>query len=184
MKASAIALAFSTLGLAAPAGAQAFSYDRGYTNACFDAASMRDTTGDGVFQCNLALLRETTNGGDGRAANLVNRGILFLVANNLPAAGRDFDQALAVDASQPEALLGKAIERWQAGNDSDAVSLATRSLERGPQRPAVAYLVRGLAHERLGQVAAAYNDLTTARRLEPSWSEPAIQLQRYRVVNR
>lgn len=184
MKAISLVFAVSVVGLAPPAAAQSFSYDRGYTNACFDAASMRDRTGDGVFNCNIALLRETTNGGDGRAANLVNRGILYLVANNLPAAARDFDQALAVDSTQPEALLGKAIERWEAGDNDAAVALSTRSLEYGPQRPAVAYLVRGLAHEKLGQVPAAYSDLSAARRLEPRWTEPTIQLQRYKVVSR
>ena len=55
---------------------------------------------------------------------------------------------------------------------------------RHPERPAVAYLIRGLANEQQGQLHAAYEDLQTARRLEPTWDEPAQQLQRYHVVNR
>ena len=57
-----------------------------------------------------------------------------------------------------------------------------RSLQYGPKRPAVAYLIRGLANEQQGQLKAAYADLQTARQIEPNWAEPAEQLQRYRVV--
>ena len=178
----------ATLGLsmiaAAPAAAQSFTYDMEYTNRCYTAATVKDSTNGAFFNCNLALSREAGNGGDRRAASLVNRGILYLVANNLPAAGRDFEQALAVDSTQPEALLGKAIERWQAGDNGEAVTLASQSLQYGPQRPAVAYFVRGLANERLGNVAAAYADLSTARRLEPRWGEPQAQLLRYKVISR
>jgi tetratricopeptide (TPR) repeat protein len=117
-------------------------------------------------------------------ANLVNRGILRLLSNQVSDAGRDFDEALSIDPRQPEALLGKAIEEWQSGNSATAVALASESLQYGPRRPAVAYLIRGLANEQQGQVRAAYQDLRTAQRLEPGWSEPAEQLARYRVVNR
>ena len=88
------------------------------------------------------------------------------------------------DPQQPEALLGKAIEQWQDGNGAGAVELATRSLQYGPKRPAVAYLIRGLANEQQGQLRAAYADLQTARQIEPNWAEPGEQLQRYRVVRR
>lgn len=183
MKTIIATLGFSMIA-AAPAAAQSFTYDMEFTNRCYTAAAVKDSTNSGFFNCNLALSREAGNGGDRRAASLVNRGILFLVANNLPAAGRDFDQALAVDPTQPEALLGKAIERWQAGANGEAVTLASQAIEYRPQRPAVAYFVRGLANERLGNVSAAYADLTTARRLEPRWGEPQAQLQRYKVIIR
>ena len=168
----------------APATAQSLSFDLPYTNACFEAASVKDRTSRGIQQCNAAIARETLTSGDNRAANLVNRGILQLVANNMSAAGRDFDEALSLDQTQAEAWLGKAIERWQSGNDADAVTIATRALQYRPKRPAVAHLVRGLAYERQGQLREAYADLTAAQQLEPGWSEPAEQLRRYKVVQR
>ena len=107
---------------------------------------------------------------------------MYLLDNKATDAGRDFDEALAFDPQQPEALLGKAIEQWQQGNGADAVQLATRSLQNGPKRPAVAFLIRGLANEQQGQLKAAYADLQMARQIEPNWATPAEQLQRYKVV--
>lgn len=185
MKTIMIATGMSLVLLASgSATATSLSYNLPYTNACFDAASMRDPTGNGLTDCNLAIVRETTMSGSDRAANLVNRGILQLVSNNLPSAARDFDEALSIDPQQPEALLGKAIEQWQSGNSGAAATLASASLQYGPRRPAVAYLIRGLANEQQGQLRAAYQDLRTAQRLEPGWDEPALQLQRYHVVSR
>jgi tetratricopeptide (TPR) repeat protein len=170
---------------AAPASAAPswMTYNREMTHACYDAATLRQSP-DGIKTCNSAIIMETTTGGDERMANLVNRGILLLLANKNADAGRDFDEALSLDPRQPEALLGKAIEQWQSGNSAAAATLASQSLQYGPRRPAVAYLIRGLANEQQGQLRAAYQDLQTAQRLEPGWEEPALQLQRYHVVNR
>jgi tetratricopeptide (TPR) repeat protein len=165
------------------ATATSVSINRPLTNACFDAAALRQSP-DGIKDCNSAITYETTTAGEERMANLVNRGILLLLANKTGDAARDFDEALSLDPRQPEALLGKAIEQWRAGNNSAAVTLASQSLQYHPERPAVAYLIRGLANEQQGQLHAAYEDLQTARRLEPTWDEPAQQLQRYHVVNR
>ena len=180
----ATGLSLAALG-AAPASASPswMSYNRELTHACYDAATLRQSP-DGIKACNSAIITETTTAGDERMANLVNRGILLLLANKNTDAGRDFDEALTVDPRQPEALLGKAIEQWQAGNSGAAASLASESLQYGPRRPAVAYLIRGLANEKQGQLRAAYDDLQTAQRLEPGWDEPALQLQRYHVVSR
>jgi len=179
----ATGLSFVLLGSGA-ATATSLSYNLPYTNACYAAASIRDSTGHGLVDCDAAIRQETTMAGGDRSANLVNRGILLLLTNKNADAGRDFDEALSIDPQQPEALLGKAIQQWQAGNSGAAASLASESLQYGPKRPAVAYLIRGLANEQQGQLRAAYQDLQTAQRLEPGWDEPALQLQRYHVVSR
>jgi tetratricopeptide (TPR) repeat protein len=165
-----------------PVSAVSISYNRPLTNACYEAAALKRAP-DGIAKCNAAITFEATTSRE-RTASLVNRGILFLLADKATDAGRDFDEALMSDPRQPEALLGKAIEQWRAGNSAGAVELATRSLQNGPRRPAVAYLIRGLANEHQGQLRAAYSDLQTARQLEPSWNEPAEQLARYKVVRR
>ena len=178
MTASGLSLAL----LASTATANSITFNQPFTNACFEAASVKNTLG--LVQCNTAIRSETTTAGGSRSANLVNRGILQLAADNVPAAVRDFDEALAIDPKEPEAWLGKAISQWQTGHGAEAVELATKALRYGPKRPAVAYLIRGLANEQQGRLRAAYSDLQTARQLEPRWAEPAQQLQRYRVVNR
>jgi len=165
-----------------PAAANSITFNQPFTNACYAAAAIKDTTG--LVQCNSAIRSETTTAGGSRSANLVNRGILQLAADNVPAAVRDFDEALSIDPKEPEAWLGKAIGQWQTGHGADAVEMATKAIQYGPKRPAVAYLIRGLANEQQGRLRAAYSDLQTARELEPRWTEPALQLQRYRVINR
>lgn len=167
----------------APSSAVSLSYNRPLTNACYEAAVIKRSP-QGLALCNAAINSEATTNGRERTANLVNRGILLLLANKTTDAGRDFDEALAFDPEQPEALLGKAIELWREGNNSDAVQLATKSLQYGPRRPAVAYLIRGLANEQQGQLRAAYSDLQMARQIEPNWAEPVEQLQRYRIIRR
>jgi tetratricopeptide (TPR) repeat protein len=178
----ATGLSLAVLG-SGSASAAYVNYNRPLSNACYEAAAVKDSP-QGLAPCNGAVMLETTTSGDERMANLVNRGILLLLANKAPDAGRDFDEALAIDPQQPEALLGKAIAQWQSGNSAAAVALASESLRYGPKRPAVAFLIRGLANEQQGQLRAAYQDLRTAQRIEPGWSEPTDQLQRYHVVSR
>jgi tetratricopeptide (TPR) repeat protein len=178
----ATGLSLAVLGTV-PTSAASISYNRPFTNACYEAAAIKKSP-QGIAQCNAAIAREATTDGAERMASLVNRGILYLLADKTADAGRDFDEALAFDPQQPEALLGKAIEQWHQGNNAGAVELATRSLQYGPKRPAVAYLIRGLANEQQGQLRAAYADLQMARQIEPNWAEPAVELQRYRVVRR
>jgi tetratricopeptide (TPR) repeat protein len=160
------------------------TYNLPYTGACYEAAAVRDTSPTAIGQCTAALLREATTAGQIRLATLINRGTMLLAANQQAAAMRDFDEALSIDPTEPEALLGKAITLWNAGDNGAATALATRALEYGPQRPAVAYLIRGLANEQQGQLRAAYSDLQTARSLDPNWSAPARELSRYRVIER
>jgi len=178
------ALSLAAFGAASASAAPSWmSYNRELTHACYDAATLKQSP-DGIQQCNSAITMETTTAGEERMANLVNRGILLLLADKNADASRDFDEALSLDPRQPEALLGKAIGQWQSGDNAGAVTLASQSLQYGPKRPAVAYLIRGLANEKQGQLRAAYQDLQTAQRLEPGWDEPTLQLQRYHIVNR
>jgi hypothetical protein len=72
----------------------------------------------------------------------------------------------------------------KAGNGRAALDLAARSIQLRTRRPAIAYYIRGLAHEQTGNLQAAYADLSRARALAPKWQEPAIELARYQVRSR
>lgn len=166
------------------ASAKSISMGHELTNACYDAA-LRGFASDGtISRCTQALSTEATTDGDRRVATLVNRGILLMLDDNSTGAVRDFNEALAIDARQPEAWLGMALESWKAGNDRQALDFANRALALRTEKPEVAYLVRGLAHEGLGNVRAAYTDLQNAQEIAPRWDAPAEQLKRYRVVQR
>jgi tetratricopeptide (TPR) repeat protein len=154
------------------------------TNACFEAASIKRANDFAISRCSLALRTEASTGGDRRVATLVNRGILLMLNEQSASATRDFDEAISIDPTESEAWLGKAVEAWKAGEDRSAVGFANRALELRTERPALAYFVRGLANEGMGNVRGAYSDLNTARSLDPRWSEPAAQLARYKVIRR
>ena len=185
MKTIMISAGLSLLFIGSGAAASAsLSYNLPNAGACYQAAVIHDSSPAAIAQCSTALVREATTAGQTRVATLINRGTILLVGKRHDAAMRDFDEALSIDPTQPEALLGKAIAVWNAGDSDSATAFATRALKYGPERPAVAYLIRGLANEQQGQLRAAYSDLQMARSLDPHWSEPARELSRYRVVPR
>jgi tetratricopeptide (TPR) repeat protein len=91
---------------------------------------------------------------------------------------------LAINSRLSEAWLNKGIAQMKAGNGRAALKLAARSIELRTRKPAIAYYIRGLAHEQTGNLQAAYADLSRARALAPKWQEPAIELARYQVRSR
>ena len=96
----------------------------------------------------------------------------------------DFDSAMTLDPSQPEAYLNKGAALIQRQNPTEAAQLFTVALEHNTQRPAIAHYGRAVANEALGNVREAYNDYQIASQLAPNWAAPRDDLQRFRVVQR
>ena len=182
MKSLPFALGALTLALAAHPSAAATSLNvtSSAAESCFRAAEGRARSNAAVDLCSAALERHVLNR-DERVATLVNRGIVLMLANRAGDALRDFDNALKLDALQPEAYLNKGLTHLRIGNPLDAQRLANRALELRTKKPAIAYYIRGLAAEERGDVRSAYADLRRAAAIDPAWVEPANELQRYRV---
>lgn len=178
--AAGLALAIAPL---AASHSTSLSVGKPKMNSCYESAEMGRHDGRALMECDLALRHEMLTM-DERSATLVNRGILWILANNIGRAKQDFDAALIIDPMQPEAWLGRGIVEWRAGNSQAVFEPLDRAIQLRPRRLAVAYYVRGLANEVQGDLKAAYADLQMARALDPKWREPAMQLQRYRVVRR
>lgn len=176
------------LGLAAsttnPYSSGALVTSLGNSNArmCYEAAADRVSNVQTLDFCNYAFNEGLD--ADDVVATHVNRGILHMIAARYSEAEADFDRAIALDASQPEAYLNKGISRYQQGDSAGAVGLIDRSLSLRTRRPAVAYFARGIAREDSGDIRGAYADLTHARALAPGWSEPQKELARYQVRRR
>jgi tetratricopeptide (TPR) repeat protein len=182
MKTLLLGSGFSLMLMASPVGAQQDKVEIGgsVAHSCFEAA-MAGRHDDGAFAlCNNALEEPLLI--PDRAGTLVNRGIMFMRAGREDLATRDYDEAINLDPQQAEAFLNKAVSMVNSGRGSTALDLADRALQLRTHKPALAYYVRGLAHEEQGNVQAAYADLRNAASLDPKWSEPAEQLKRYRVV--
>ena len=147
---------------------------------CYQSAEARARTAMAIAQCSTALNDDMLNVDD-RVATLINRGIVLMLADRTSEAVRDFDHAITIDANQPEAYLNKGLTQFRLGDSVGAQALASRALELRTRKPAIAYYVRALAAEDRGDVRSAYADLRRAAAIEPGWSEPATELQRYRV---
>jgi tetratricopeptide (TPR) repeat protein len=86
-----------------------------------------------------------------------------------------------MDPARSEPWLNLATLRLKQGKSAEALPLFTRAIELGIEEPEFAYFGRGLAHEDVGNLKAAYADLRRAAELSPTWSEPAKELARYQV---
>ena len=180
MRTLSVAIALS-LGFAAAAPATVISMPKTLATACSESAYNFRRDWKAIDECSFAL-REEMMTRDARVATHVNRGILRLRNGDARNAFVDFDRAIALDPLEPEAWLNLSISQFETGNAEAARQSADRALQLRTRRPAAAYYIRGLSHEMNGNLNAAYADLQRARALEPGWSEPAMQLERYRVV--
>ena len=177
-------LAVVAVALAAgPAAASVQTLGGGYAKSCYAAAESRFVSKQNIDECNLALAEEALPVRD-RVATFVNRGILYLRRSDVTQAEADFDAALKIDPRQAEAWLNKAVAHARFGKSSDALPFVAKALELGTRKPALAYFVRAMAYEDSGNLRAAYADLQRAHQLDPGWSEPTIELQRFKVASR
>ena len=151
-----------------------------YARSCYEAAEARMTNSHAVNSCHRALTEEALSAGD-RVASYVNRGIVRMGRGDVASAESDFNAAIALDATEADAWLNKAILNARYGTTAAALPLAEKALELKTRRPALAYFVRAMAHEDSGNIPAAYRDLQRARQLEPNWAEPTIELKRFKV---
>ena len=171
--------ACAVLFAASPTSSAVISVGKSSALTCYEAAEHHSRTLNSLNDCSRALTEALNQ--EEQVATLVNRGILHMLGRNYVNAHRDFDNAIALDPSQPEAFLNKAILGVQQDRSGAAVPLLDRALALKTRKPALAYYVRGIAHEDAGNLKAAYADLVRARTLAPGWNEPVEQLQRYRI---
>jgi tetratricopeptide (TPR) repeat protein len=179
-----IVIATLIAACAMPASASVVVLGSSDARLCFEAADspMLPQVRE-VRHCDDALNAGGLTNSDSVATH-VNRGILLLRRNQIDAAIADFDLAMQLDPNQPEVYLNKGAALIRRQNPGEAAQLFTVALEHNTQRPAVAHYGRAVAYEALGNVREAYQEYRTASELEPGWSAPRADLQRFRVVQR
>jgi tetratricopeptide (TPR) repeat protein len=182
MTARRLLLAALLAAAASPVSASVVVVGGSAARTCYEAADspLQPTVAD-LRSCDQAL-RDEALVRDDIVATHVNRGILRLRRNQVDAAISDFDDAIALDPTQPEAYLNKGAALMRVDNAGDALPLFTASLERNTQRPELAHFGRAIANETLGNLRAAYDDYRRASELRPNWQEPRTELARFRVV--
>lgn len=177
------AAATAILAAATPAQGARISIGSSLARSCYEAAEAHRSDQQSIRTCDTALSEEALTYHDLTGTH-VNRGILFMLSGNLDMADRDYDRAIKLDPSEPEAWLNKGIAALKRGNSQAALPMIERALALRTRKPAIAFYMRGIAHEDAGNIRAAYADLQRARELDPTWSLPAVELQRYQVRTR
>ena len=159
------------------------TYGGPLAKVCYNHALAAYGGASAVDGCTRALEEESLPAPD-RAATYVNRGIVYMSAGRLTEADADFDSALRINGALADGWLNKGFLRLRAGKGREALPLIQRGIDAGASRQALAIFARGVAHEQMGDYAAAYADLRRARELEPGWWMPKEYLASYQVNRR
>ena len=180
MKALVLAVSAVALTTALPASAGIMTIGGSYAEGCFRAAEQHNATLESLTTCDRAFTEQALTSED-ELATYVNRGILRMMRSDFGRAHMDFNTAIAMNPNRSEPYLNLAIMRFRQGKSAEALPLFSKAIELGTEVPEIAYYGRGLAHEDLGNVKAAYADLQRAVSLKPKWDAPAKDLARYQV---
>jgi tetratricopeptide (TPR) repeat protein len=182
LKAPLLALAL----LAAPSAALAAStvIGAGPGQTCYEAALAGRSDTQALTDCTTALSGDLQLNQSNFAATLVNRGVIYLKRRDGAAALADFNRAIVMRPGLGEAHVNRGAALILAGDYRGAIAAIDRGLELGAEDPHEAYFNRGIAHEKLDNLAAAYADYRKAQQLAPNWPLPTTELARFTVTAR
>ncbi|MEO1169255.1 MAG: tetratricopeptide repeat protein [Pseudomonadota bacterium] len=178
-----VGIAIVTSALAATSASAAVTvFGNTTARACYELA-LTERSGPGDINVCTEAIEDRMISGRDRVASYVNRGILYVRSGDYVRAIADYDRAIELDGTEPEAYLNKGLALLhQRRATADVVSLLTTAIEHGTREPALAYYGRGVAHELNGDIPAAYYDIRRATDIDPEWDLPARDLSRFRVV--
>ncbi|MEO0499620.1 MAG: hypothetical protein AAF205_03560 [Pseudomonadota bacterium] len=165
--AAAAVFAGTFLGAAGTARAAVSVIGDTAARQCYLAADAQNATEAAVSVCAQALANTGLPRRD-RVASFVNRGIVHMHRQDVAAALADYDAAISLDPDIGDAHTNRGIALYRSEmDDRAALASLTRGIELDTNRAEVAYLIRGLVNERLGNVRAAYADYRRAAALAP-----------------
>lgn len=182
MRSSSIFATLAIVGFAASNANAAISvFGNTTARTCYESALNAHSRPSNIRTCTVAIEDSRISGRD-RVASYVNRGILYVQNGEFERGIADYDEAIELDSSEPEAYLNKALAMLnQREGMAEIVDLLTAAIENGTREPALAYYGRGVAHEMNGDVSAAYYDILRATDIDPDWEVPARDLGRFQV---
>jgi tetratricopeptide (TPR) repeat protein len=175
--------AAAAVAMLAAVPAHAAMFTAGSTSAedCFRAAQSGASSVRALASCNTALASDLSF--NARTGTLLNRATVRAAAGDNQAAVSDYNAAIARDASQADAYMGRGTALLRQGRYSEAKADLTRALTMGVSDAHVAYFNRAGAEEASGDKVAAYHDYQRARSLAPDFQPANIELARFRVNN-
>ena len=177
-----ISFCIAAFALVLPAAAQGSSMviGSGLARMCFEAADAERASPAMLDLCNRALIDEPLSFAD-QVATYVNRGIIRARMNDLSGAVADYDRAISLDPSEPEAYLNKGALVLKQQDWRKARELFEAALQRHTTRPEFAYFGRAITSEIAGDLSGALADYRKASELAPAWDGPKKELARFTV---
>jgi tetratricopeptide (TPR) repeat protein len=150
----------------------------GAARECSNAALAGES--DLRFQetCTIALTSEAHDRLD-RAGTFINRGVMKLRRKQFAEAKMDFDSAIEAAPELGDAYVNRGAALLGARRTAESLADFNRALQLGVQEPEKAFYNRALAHEHLGDRAAAFEDYQRAITLRPEWELPRREIARF-----
>lgn len=148
--------------------------------SCYEAARVPARSRGMIAVCDEALQVQALSRDD-EVATYVNRGVLRATHGDVAGAVDDYDAAIALDPTEPEAWLNKGFAYLRRSDPAGALRFFDAAVANSTTEPALAYYGRGIAHEQAGNVRAAYADFVQARDLNPRWALPRDELRRFKI---
>jgi tetratricopeptide (TPR) repeat protein len=183
MKQHLLAIA-ALLALSGAAQAATLTYGDSTTVTCARAAQAQAVSAPSqraaLNACNAALKDKIR--AEDRTATLVNRGILLSAAGNTDAAIADFNAALDRNPALGDAYISRGGAQMRAGRFVEARADFDRALAMGTDKAVIATFNRGMANEKLGDLAAAYRDYRQAQTIAPDFAPARAELARFQVT--
>ncbi len=105
-----------------------------------------------------------------RAATLVNRGIIYMALEEYEHAIKDYQTAKKLIPDFGEVYVNVGNVFFMGKVYDKAIDEYTQAIERNLTKDHIAYLNRGMAYEKLGDLEHAEMDYRTAIELRPEWS--------------
>ncbi len=139
------------------------------------AARIHYTSSREMEKCTLALTRSALSPRD-RAATLTNRGIIHMALNHYDAAITDFNGALELKPEFGEIHVNIGNIYFINDDYYGAVQEYTAAIEKETTKAHVAYINRGMAYEKIGDLQNAEKDYRVALEFLPGASLPLVRL--------
>ncbi|HUO99443.1 MAG TPA: tetratricopeptide repeat protein [Rhizomicrobium sp.] len=157
----------------------------GRAHACYAAAENQFRSADSEDVCTAALENDPLTPRN-RAATYVNRGVIRTGARHLDAALADYEQAIAMGGHLSRSDLGVAyVDRASVlcamTRYREAIDSVNQGLGLGTSRPEMAFYVRAVAEDEMGDLRSAYFDYKQAVAIRPDFAAAARQLTRFHV---
>lgn len=182
MRNTGLALLCAAVLLAAAGAASAQSDtilgDRAQT--CAKAAKENKVDALAIENCTLAIngqLMDTHL----TAVTYLNRGTMFMAVMNWGSALADFDQAIKLEPTMPEAYVNRGGALVGLRRFKEAEAEITKGLGMTPEEPEKAYGNRALARWSQDDLKGAYEDFKMAQMLKPDWAWVTEQLAAFNV---